>query len=1813
MPTTLPPLSKLESDPRYAALSAEDQDKLRKAYFERFVATQPEYAGLAPDNQQKLWEAVASRPPVFKSPDDPEVKFYKDLAEKAATGDEIAKAKLNREMAMRGFTKGTLIGSVATWTVETLEDIFNPSNTNSYRKYLWGPEADKIDRYVTMKVPEVSGGGVAGGKALGVIGSIAESIAIANVFAGTLAAPRGLAVPLGNALKGASAKVSKGLASTVANAAINGGAKATVEAALHKFVYSFGAETANALASGVGFTLSEVAKNAIQRPTDPMGIDQVAKSFGQNVAYDYAVWGIFGIAGRVFNIVRATFRPDYAKEAAQKVLDGVIKGDLESALKQIEALTPEAADYLRAFSAMKIASDLDLTNPLHRMQVFASIAGIEVVPDAASEIVVGGVKTPLQMYRLKDLITGAPITTDAVSATSVADIVAKRMGETKIALKPVGQQSLNLTKTIKIDPDAPKNSRFSWTMRNLEKVSKDQGTLMQLRYDNFIKSEKITINGNPLKAVVDDDALGLFRSEGTDKIIGIGKLTDNAAKPIEFVNKLDSDPNWVAFKERIRKSIEEKGVLPIPKTFESIKQKADFEDAVNEVLVKYLPKGDTIVDEETMEAIAKPTYMWRKYALGTTTVDPTKPLEAREVTAGFQFDNVESTQKLASLAYGTKLNDGSIADNIAIQNIIDTDGSRAFVLSQKNEAGTWRWLLDEDGIKPKIYHSLDEIREQALRTAMSQDRVSGVMMQDIISRTAGYKLFLPGQKLVEMGGTVSEGYTLALLDDPSMKVNRINPDGKVTYRILASKPTLKETFDAVPEIYGVIGNYYGGVSSVKAFYEAASPVLQITGRIYSGNDSDIVSFLEKHPQESLEPWFLSDADMGLKPLAEAAQYVSSESTLGATRPKMIYTEADRTFYLTPIDGGPTLMIAGRGQFSSTETMIKYMKSNDAVYNHLKRTFAREGKWVEVMPNGSIGVFDSKGLWRTFKSRKELNEFFNYDTFGGLQGTYRASDEELAIMHDLLGELENWKFSNALYVYQHPELFAQAKPVKAVEFPNLRRDKFTVETFTEFSYNGVNYKVDLSKQTPFGWELIFKPNKALEKYAAYLVKRFDVAPEIAPDGTWRVLIGARDTANDLVQQLTEGKALDKFSTAGNYRRFGSGIFGRFIAPGGTELPLDDTTAETFKEFYRGGASGAKRVESGLKKQARGLEFWVQSHVMPTSETLETGIRGGYSGLSESWKVIKSMKVAMRLKEVEINPLAAKIEGLLGDFNANELNAMMKILWLSPEAQVQAAENMGMQLTKKHFDAVAETRSFIERFLADNGITIDGKTVMSQTSEFNRAIHALGERAAGNEIGFSDIMDLYQKMNNAESVPMLVKVFSDTVRPDELVWYLSGDVDLKSFTQQMLNSVVTRKYLGAYRDTVAKLYFDLVEAKNLGLGDYMKGTEKFISDTIDQFLGHKDITYDLTEGTLRPAIEKLKQMSKDSEVLRKLGLFDALTDSDIASAIGNRMTRVTQGGNFFNVLRNSMQPYYMAGAVGVPQILRSQAWVARHPEYIDELVAAGRITEGFMESVKDQSALARFWAGWQRPLSNSEFVNRATVIHAGESLLDEYLPRLRSGLETEQSFLKNLGTDLFYENERKLLMHFVNAHEDKVAAYYLGTMWEEVTQFDYSPANQGLAMRGTLGKLFGKFMTQNTGAMALISRSVRANPGGWVKGLAPTLRLVATMAAIYEAFKAIGIKYDGFLMTKQFNVSGGPAYKMLNQALALTQGGDRADENAKALGKSMLQTLSLSYNLYHRGDLVSKFAQGGQYLNALYAAIGAPVRTDAQIEYLDSFIK
>jgi len=446
----------------------------------------------------------------------------------------------------------------------------------------------------------------------------------------------------------------------------------------------------------------------------------------------------------------------------------------------------------------------------------------------------------------------------------------------------------------------------------------------------------------------------------------------------------------------------------------------------------------------------------------------------------------------------------------------------------------------------------------------------------------------------------------------------------------------------------------------------------------------------------------------------------------------------------------------------------------------------------------------------------------------------------------------------------------------------------------------------------------------------------------------------------------------------------------------------------------------------------------------------------------------------------------------------------------------------------------------------------------------------------------------------NAPTDFALFAEKLRASDLIRFALLE-DAREIADAYTGSVFRHAYLEpVLRNTKAQ-----VDTLLEGEHRFSKASVRLVGDTMLELHGAPRTNSDamMAEAQRRMGNTFLA-VCKKTPILR--GLVDAGASPELVlDRLNHKMTIATQATKPWAPLRNFFQINLLSAVHGT-----SLPWKVAHELVNDEAkytAIVRRMTRsGAVAERLPTERMKRDLGVWQRMMrwnENMDVFTRAVAWSTAEKQYVGAAARLRAGTIDLRGFARETHLGVLNVQEQDQILKAVASGTDDVGIDVFANATQALTMFDYSKVAKPMVGRGTLGKLFGKFMTYPSSSLALYVKM--ATTGNVGERIGMMTRLIATSTATYEAFKLAGIDYKGFQWTDPFGFQGGPGWSLLVDGTSLLG----TDLTAKMARNTFLDSvLRVSSPGYAFGKQLIKafgYLDQGDVKNAAIVLSGAPV--------------
>lgn len=632
------------------------------------------------------------------------------------------------------------------------------------------------------------------------------------------------------------------------------------------------------------------------------------------------------------------------------------------------------------------------------------------------------------------------------------------------------------------------------------------------------------------------------------------------------------------------------------------------------------------------------------------------------------------------------------------------------------------------------------------------------------------------------------------------------------------------------------------------------------------------------------------------------------------------------------------------------------------------------------------------------------------------------------------------------------------------------------------------------------------------------------------------------------------------------------------------PLDPSTIVELDKVSA--LRGLRTVES--KKGAFGIARFAKEMGARTENTLEQFAKEtGEARPRDAWRELDK---ARRLADSGNNRIEPILNEIFAKTKKSDRIMMMQFL-ARPEADWgKMRELAGDLVSNDILDKVKMTRSLLDEIFNSSGIAAD-KFLTSYAPRIRKFVFDNPDLMTGDANATT-----IARMAFPEGLPKELEFVASNMRQNAFVEMMIEEDPIAAM-RVYINSVNKAKYLQPALTRARQMVKDVPRDSQ-----YMK----FFNDSVNRMFG-RDVTpaekalNDMVFSLTRKVSENIKKMGVDSEFA------NSILTTDLLGKLHEKFTYATQAMRPWVIPRNLLQvnnlELVVPGGI-VAKAFRDVTLNETGQETVQRLLKSGAFTQtgidlgtNVVRSVNSPAAETLKW------MENSDIITRATAYRASELMWDEFYPLWKDGKISNEAFSKAFSFDMFDKADFDAMMQALNTGNRAAFIDTHGTKLMDFTMFKYQKGSQPRLQRGLLGKMFGKVGTYPMSQIELYSRVL--GRGDLSSRTEKVARFMLTSFATFEAFKAFGIEYSGFLWNDPFEFSGGPYFNIVVNALnSIGDGQDNAQARSRLLNDfTRLSIPMVSYaNNFSNG--LNYLSQGKEY-EATLAFMGAPVRSDLRI--------
>jgi len=654
-------------------------------------------------------------------------------------------------------------------------------------------------------------------------------------------------------------------------------------------------------------------------------------------------------------------------------------------------------------------------------------------------------------------------------------------------------------------------------------------------------------------------------------------------------------------------------------------------------------------------------------------------------------------------------------------------------------------------------------------------------------------------------------------------------------------------------------------------------------------------------------------------------------------------------------------------------------------------------------------------------------------------------------------------------------------------------------------------------------------------------------------------------------------------------------------------LETTTTPTYK------GSDKRLLRAEKKNSFQTIKNAVDAYVSPAYSALEQEAKrlGRPDIAINSRKLQASTRTmgAQNLKATRVIRAIASPKGKLISRNVSEV--LGRVLPEGPEKWASSAKNLGLELTPEHLAVLNGARDYYSR-MSD----VFGVDTWRYLSEYAPQIRS----------ALTDFRKQGGDLTKLSKHTLMTNVFGSRWKDIPEVRFFAQHTRLDAFMDE------TRNRLGIVDQMV---YYTEQGYREQYLGPVQKKFNKWFQelgadpqiDTATKLRVHSMFTDVLGGGLQDPLADTMQEVSlelttKLAEGIKALGgvfpkeladkiarLGESVVTPDLPGKFSAMLTHATLGFRPFRGVANMFQytnTYSVFGADAIEAIDEVTDDVAE--KYFRKGIIQQKVFASSAKGIGEANPILEFGL---KPQQQSEYRTRAWTAEAAGRSFDRGLGRLVEGTTNWDQFVKESKLNLLDETGVKAAKDFLGAGNVEAAKTLFQTEAVRILMFDYAKENYPLAFRGVVGRAFGKFGIFPVGQVDLYRRIMRS--GDPSDKITRAIRLIGASVVTYNAFRAVGVDYSGFLWNDAFGFSGGPAYQIGQDLLNVGSDGPEGSMARRDLARSFLPGIDSDGNftvprLIVPGALEinsliksTRMAQDDPYLAAL-TALGATTTKD-----------
>lgn len=615
---------------------------------------------------------------------------------------------------------------------------------------------------------------------------------------------------------------------------------------------------------------------------------------------------------------------------------------------------------------------------------------------------------------------------------------------------------------------------------------------------------------------------------------------------------------------------------------------------------------------------------------------------------------------------------------------------------------------------------------------------------------------------------------------------------------------------------------------------------------------------------------------------------------------------------------------------------------------------------------------------------------------------------------------------------------------------------------------------------------------------------------------------------------------------------------------------------------------KGEKSQLRASVRAASEAVSTVFAPTESTLARIARNtGNDAALQGWREIRRLQKFLNQK----NALAQSgIEGIWKGTKDLDRSRVSTLLQFDPSKWKSFYKNtFGEELSKELEEKALKQRAWYRSMYIAEGLD-PSHIIQNYIPHIQSYVDSLKEDA----LNIPRTTKALLKQVFGDQVPKELSFFGEHLRIDSFLDALA-ERDVAVSAGVWANSLFKKKYLGSALKTINSGIDHMKELSKLG--KVSEAEIKFYMDSVQEFFGVKTTTGKALQDASIRITESLSNIAVKVPAFKEWGWDRSIKTDDLIGKMNTWFTYATQSFRAWAIPRNTTQIYLLNAFTGSNVPIGALDYVLSHPEYANELVRKGWISETlYTLGTENLHPVKGFWAKGLAPLEMTEVLTRATCFRTADVLYDRAFSRLTKGIINASEFEKELSLSMMDSTIYKQFMDLTGIGDTSSAKKLLGDYFQDSTMYVYGKGQGGTATRGVIGRLFGKLGVYPMGTLDLYAKIMTRGTGP--EKIARATRIIAASTALYWAFNQAGIDYSGFLWTDPFGFHGGPFFTMGMNLMSAMGGGPEAAMARSSLKRSIPSSFIPGYGLGKKVVEGVQYAADDEWSKAIASFAAAP---------------